>query len=171
MRAAPFLVLILLGCSVARHPEPRAVVEQFYATVRSEKVSGAPTAEQLAALTPYLSDSLRTLLAAARQLHDADGKRAPDEKPAFADGDLFSSLFEGPTSAKVVEDSLRGADHAVRVEMTDAGAAPPTTWVDVALVTEQRGAWVIGDIEYGGSWDFATRGTLAGQLRSALAAP
>jgi len=171
MRRTPILVLALLGCTVARQPEPRTVVEQFYAAVRSEKVSGAPTRAQLGALAPYLSDSLRSLLAAARQLHDADAQRAPDEKPAFADGDLFSSLFEGPTSIKVVEDSTRGAAHAVRVEMSYAGVQPPTTWIDVALLTQQRGQWVIGDIEYGGTWDFAVRGTLAGQLRSALAVP
>lgn len=171
MRSVPILLLALLDCTVARHTEPRTVVDQFYTVVRTEQVSGAPTAAQLAVLAPYLTDSLRALLAAAGRRHDADVARAPDEKPLFADGSLFSSLFEGPTSFQVIEDSARGPDHAVRVTMTNTTSQPATTWVDVVLVTEQRGQWVIGDIEYGGTWDFAPRGTLAGQLRSALTAP
>jgi len=42
------------------------------------------------------SNTLRSLLVAARKRDESDAARAPDEKPSFAEGDLVSRLFEGP---------------------------------------------------------------------------
>ena len=96
------LCLVVIGvigaCTSASTDTATSVVEKFYATTIAQKVTGAPTAAQLAALSPLLSDTLRALLDAARRRNEADVARAPDEKPAFADGDLFSSLFEGPSA-------------------------------------------------------------------------
>ena len=169
MRRAILLAVALVGCQSSR-PDPAAVVERFYATTTASRVSGAPTPEQLAALAPYISDSLRGLLAAARRRHDVDMARSPDDKPSFTEGDLFSSLFEGPTTVRVAADTLRGSSHAVTVRMTHRGADPAITWSDVAIVTAEHGRWVIDDIEYGGTWDFAPRGSLRAQLASGLGA-
>lgn len=167
MRRAVRLIVVLAACHSAGAAEPATVVTRFYAAIQSARVTGAPDAAQLARLAPFLSDSLRTLLAAARQLHDADVARAPGEKPSFAEGDLFSSLFEGPTTVAVAADSVRGPTHRVTAQMSYAGGGP-TAWTDVVVLREQRGHWVIDDIEYGGHWDFAAAGTLRGQLSAAL---
>lgn len=134
-------------------------------------VSGAPTKEQLTTLSPYLSDTLRALLVAARKRNEADVARAPDEKPSFAEGDLFSSMFEGPNAADVLADSTRGAGRVATVRMTYTGAQPPITWVDHVMLTHQGGQWVIDDVVYGGTWDFASKGTLRGSLLAALTGP
>lgn len=169
MRHAFWMVLALLGCRPAASEAPQ-VVERFYAELRSARVTGAPTAEQLARLAPYLGDSLQKLLAEARRLHDADETRAPDEKPAFADGDLFSSLFEGPTVVKVEGDSgQNGESHRVLAHMSFDSAPAPTTWTDTAIVAPEDGRMVIQDIRYGGNWDFALKGTLRDQLTGARA--
>lgn len=170
MRTSRLLTLLIVGaCQSA--PSAKTVVEQFYAAVIAGRVTGAPTAEQLASLTPYVSDTLRALLAAARQQHDADAARSPDEKPAFADGDLFSSLFEGPSAVEVVADSARGPQRVLVTRMTYGGAEPPVTWTDRVIVTTERDRPVIDDVEYGGQWGFASKGTLRTSLESALAAP
>lgn len=165
------LALLLPGCRPASTtaPTPGTVVTAFYSATIGTPSFGPPTPGELAVLGPMLSDTLRALLLAARELHDSDLARAPDEKPAFADGSLYSSLFEGPTTAAVVADSARGAAHAVSVRLTYSGATPPVSWTDVALVIEEGGHFVIDDIEYHGTWDFANRGTLRQMLTRALA--
>ena len=85
-------------------------------------------------------------------------------------GDLFSSLFEGPNAVEVLTDSARGPARVATVRMTHNGANPPTTWIDHVVLIQQRGRYVIDDIEYGGQWDFASKGTLRSTLVTALGA-
>jgi hypothetical protein len=172
VRRRSLLVLsIIVGCQQPSTPTATSVVEQFYRTAIADSVSGAPTEKQLAALAPYLSDTLESLLVAARKRNEADMARAPDEKPSFAEGDLFSSLFEGPNAAEVVADSARGQARVASVRMTYNGASPAVTWTDRVVLVQQNGRYVIDDIEYGGNWDFATKGTLRSTLVAALANP
>lgn len=169
MRARQLLLMVLPLGACQTTPSPQTVVEQFYAATIAGRVAGAPTPEQLATLAPYLSDTLQKLLSAARRQHDADVARSPDEKPAFADGDLFSSNFEGPNAVEVIADSARGAHRVVSTRMTYRGADPVLTWVDRVVVTTERDRPVIDDVEYGGQWGFASKGTLRKSLEAALA--
>ena len=171
MRARQLLLLLIPLGACQTKSSTTTVVEQFYATTIGAQMTGAPTPEQLTTLTPYVSDTLRALLAGARRQHDADAARSPDEKPAFADGDLFSSLFEGPNAAEVVADSARGDQRVVLVRMTYRGAEPAVTWIDRVVLTTERDRPVIDDIEYGGQWGFASKGTLRKSLEAALAPP
>ncbi|HUQ80769.1 MAG TPA: hypothetical protein VM076_06520 [Gemmatimonadaceae bacterium] len=167
----PLAVLVFVACTSSSPDTATAVVERFYASTIAQKVNGAPTSAQLAALAPYLSDTLRALLDAARRRSEADAARAPDEKPAFVEGDLFSSLFEGPNAVHVIADSARGDQRVATVRMTATSANPPVTWTDRVVLTKSAGRFVIDDIEYGGSWDFANKGGLRASLVSGLATP
>lgn len=171
MRVFGLLALLVVGCTTASTDSATVVVQRFYAATIAQRVSGAPTAAQLATLAPFLSDTLRALIDAARRRNEADATRAPDEKPAFADGDLFSSLFEGPNAVDVLADSARGALRVATVQMTSTGANPPLTWVDHVVLAKQGGRFVIDDVEYGGQWDFANKGSLRASLASALTSP
>jgi hypothetical protein len=51
-----------------------------------------------------------------------------------------------------------------------APSAKPATTDRVVLVM-QNGRYVIDDVEYGGKWDFATKGALRSTLAAALANP
>ena len=165
------LALTLLGCNPVGEPNASDVVRQFYAATINANVTGAPTAEQLATLSPYLSDTLRSLLAAARKRSEAEAAKSPDEKPSFVEGDLFSSLFEGPNAVEVLPDSVRGEHRVATVKMTANAANPPVTWVDRAILVKQGDRYVIDDIEYGGAWDFANKGSLRATLVSGITAP
>ena len=174
MHRRRFLVLsaLLVGCqSAPEQPSARTVVQEFYAAVIAQRVNGAPTAAQMTALTPYLSDTLRALLTAARQRSEADAARDPNEKPAFVDGDLFSSLFEGPNVVEVVADSAQGEHQIATVRMTSNTANPPVVWTDRVVLTKERGRFVIDDVEYAGTWDFANKGRLRESLVAGLATP
>lgn len=161
-------LLAAVACQRQSSPETRDVVQQFYTTLSANRITGAPTDRQLAKLSPYLSDTLRALLTAARRRSEADAARAPNEKPAFAEGDLFSSLFEGPNAVEVIADSAHGSVRVATVRMTYTRAAPVVTWVDRVALVKERGRYVIDDIEYGGEWDFANKGTLRSTLAVAL---
>jgi hypothetical protein len=162
---------VLVACQSAPATTPASVVDSFYAASIASGRSGAPSPEELAVLAPYLSDSLKALLVAARGLYEAARVQAPGDKPPFADGSLFSSLFEGPTAVSVVGDTARGATHAVTIRMTYAGADPPVIWTDQVLVVREHGRFVIEDVVYGGDWDFANKGTLRSALAAALINP
>ena len=167
-RYALLCVLWAAGCESAPAPNATAVVQQFYRAAIADHVSGAPTAQQLATLAPFLSDTLHALLVAARKQNQADVARAPDEKPSFAEGDLFSSLFEGPNAVEVLADSARGPARVATVRMTYTGANPAVTWIDHVVLTLAGRRYVIDDVEYGGQWDFASKGSLRSSLVSAL---
>jgi hypothetical protein len=144
------------------------VVDSLFQIRKPIQAAGAPTPEQLARMAPYLSAELRDLLAQAHALHQREVAAHPDEKPAFADGDLFTSLFEGPSSFTVGADSTAGAEHRISVHFTYEGATPPTVWNDQVVVRSENGRFVVGDVLYGGSWDFANRGSLVSSLQTAL---
>lgn len=155
-------------------------VRALFAALDSAPVFGAPTDADLQRLAPYLSADLMERLRQARALRDAAATAFPGEKPPFADGSLFTSLFEGPTSFAVGLDSLlrdpKGvvpddyADHLVTVRFTHASPGDTARWEDRVLVTRSGNRWVVADIRYGGSWDFAAQGSLMGILRTALEA-
>ncbi len=160
MHRVALLLVALVGC---RSASPAEVVDRFYRELRTQQVTGAPTPDQLMRLSPYLGDSLEKLLTEARRQHDADLAREPNEKPAFAEGDLFSSLFEGPSSVK----AETGAGERVLVHMS----RDSTRWTDTILVGTENGKVVIQDIRFGGTWDFALKGTLRAQLSGTRAGP
>lgn len=158
---------------------PERVVADFYAALAAQRPSGAPTDAQRAALAPLLSAELTGLLQRADAARTAARAAAPTEKPPFTDGDIFSSLFEGPTGFAVGA-AVPGADAPggrlgdLRVPVTlthSADAATggkATTWTDTVLLREENGRFVVADIAFGGDWDFANKGSMLSALRAGL---
>ncbi len=171
MRLLSAIPLLMLACRPQPVPASADVVEQFYGILISSGTTGAPTPAALATLAPLLSDTLEALLAGARRRFERDSATTPDEKPAFAEGDLFSSLFEGPSSAVVTGDDSGRSARRVTVRLEHAGSTPPLTWSDTVVLIRERDRYVIDDVIYGGDWAFAARGTLRAGLASALGPP
>jgi len=161
-------IAALLGSCAKPANTPEATVEAFYALRIESKVIGVPTAAELKAFAPYLSEELRGLLEQARKRHDDDVARTPADKPSFADGDLFSSLFEGPTSFKVGADEVTGDIHRISVQLAYDRQQPVMSWTDKAVVKLENGKPIIADIEYGGNWEFGNKGALVSMLKNAL---
>jgi hypothetical protein len=160
---------LVLSCATRERGDAGAVVTQLYGTLIRLHVSGAPTPEALDSLSPFLSAELTKLLHDARAMHDADERRAPDEKPAFADGDLFTSLFEGHRRLEIAGDSVQpDGSHRVAVHFTYDAAPPPVQWTDHVIVKGEGGRLVVSDVEYGGDWPFANKGSLVASIRAAL---
>ena len=161
---------LLAGCGsrpAAPAAAAAAVVDSLYRIRQPFQGSGAPTAAELASMRPWLSADLQTLLVRADSLRSAEAAAAPDEKPSFADGDLFTSLFEGPTTFEVTASEVTGADSAgyrVPVHFTYHDNNTAQRWVDTALVLVEAGRLVVSDVRYGGNWDFANKGSLLNSL-------
>jgi hypothetical protein len=115
-------------------------------------------------VAPYLSQHLQALLERAWQKREQDLKQTPEEKPTLAEGDLFTSLFEGPSSFEVLSTETLAHEYAVTVRFNHKSGGEQSTWKDVVRVANKQGKPVIVDVEYGGNWDFAPKGTLVSTL-------
>lgn len=163
--------MLALACAPAGERDAGAVVRGLYTILIDSAVTGAPTAGQLAAMATFLSAELRSLLRDAAALRDAEAAAHPDEKPPFVEGDLFTSLFEGPASLVLEASGAGAASRRVVVRLTDDRPTPAVTWTDTVMVTEEGGRLVVADVRYGGTWAFANQGSLLASLHAGLHPP
>lgn len=174
MRKSILAVLISL-IAAAAHAErtPVDVVGGFYAERIKSNSTGAPTGRELVAFSSYLSPELVCLLSAALRYNEQFAKTHPDDKPPFAEGDLYSSVFEGPTRFKVGAATLDGDTYSVRTRfyLDDGDSQDDKGWEDVAELTRYRNRWLIADISYQGGFEFGNHGRLTESLRSVLQHP
>lgn len=163
MRRLFLLLPLLAACAPKAKVEPAAVVEMFYAHLLTYPVTGAPNQGDLPRIAPYLSDSLLAELTRAGHLRDSAARAHHDAKPPFAEGDLFTSMFEGPTAFYVM--ATRDAPAAVLVHFEHRDSMSSTEWVDTVLVARRDTSWVVTDIAYGGTWPMANKGRLRENLK------
>ena len=164
MRLSPLLLLLALSaCRPAPRVAPGAVVEAFYAELLTHPIFGPPDASAFPRIAPFLGDTLKLRLLAARTAVETATKAAPGEKPPYADEDLFSSLMEGPTSF-YVKATGEGKRTIVIVQFENRQGHQAVQWVDTAYVVPSDTTWVIDDIHFGGTWPMAARGTLLQRL-------
>jgi hypothetical protein len=162
--ASFFLVAIVLPAfSVdpkVDHGNPETVARVFYSELRRLGVSGLPGEEDWAHLKPFCSETLGAALDLAVKEQIEFMRKNPDEKPPWIEGDLFSSLFEGPKQFVVGGAVIKGETAEVPVECTHTEGGETVKWSDTLLLVKEGGKWLIDDVSYGGTWDFANSGTL-----------
>ena len=134
------------------------VASEFYEAYLKTSESGLPSQESMKKLSRFFSQKLNQLLAEAKRKQADHAKQYPNEKPPLIEGDLFSSLFEGPTGYSV--ESVSSKNGFCRVVIRFVHADPqiengkPSSWKDAVIVKQENGRWVIDDIEYLGEWEF-----------------
>jgi len=150
------VLLALSGCA----PQPTSAVEDavhaFYAA--------RPTHRDVA--RGLLSQGLAVQLAAAIAAEDHDRARVkasafPDEKPMLIEGDIFTSLYEGQTRARVEQVELNDGRALARVAFENT--AYDIAWTDRVALVDENG-WKIDNVIYG------RKGAAQPDLRAALAA-
>jgi hypothetical protein len=148
---------------------PEILVKRFYATYFETRPSGLPTEAELKILSPYFSSELTALFVRARKYQADYRKRHPDDKPPLIEGDLFSSLFEGPTRFEVgpVEEMDQRSKVTVRFSYVDPRAPKDIfRWKDAVIVRRQGNRLVIEDIEFLGDWPFKIGDRLSEVLKN-----
>lgn len=169
--AAALVVLTGCGAQPAVTSPASAIVDSLYRARHPFQGSGAPTSADLAVMRPWLSTELATLLQQADSVRSAESAAHPDEKPPFVEGDLFSSLFEGPEMFATRDNEVAGSASTgfmVPIHFTFSDHTTAQKWADTVLVIPENGKFVVSDVRYGGNWDFANKGSLLENLRSSL---
>ena len=154
------------GCAPKGSTTPSQTAMQLYAMLDALGVRGVPDEDALRALRPFLTDSLADALAHADAERRVAVQEAPDDKPPFADGDPFSSLFEGRTEARPDTVVMRGDTALVVMAFSNKTQRPAVNWRDTIVVTPFNGRLVVADIRYGAGWEFGFTGRLLEGLYS-----
>ena len=99
---------------------------------------------------------------------EARFKAKNKDSPPLIEGDIFSSLFEGPTAAKV--GTCRGDEKIAHCGATLTRQDPgqkPVTWVDTLKLVND-GGWKVDDVAYDANFAFGNTGTLTQMLTMTL---
>ena len=169
IRKAAFASLFLLVAGPAGADDAMtAAAAGFYSLAAGKGISsaGIPDTGGRARLAPLLTARLNQALAAAASAQTrftAKNKGAP---PLIA-GDIFSSLFEGPTAWRV--NSCAGDNSSARCSIAltrqDQGK-PAVSWTDT-LVLVNQGGWKVEDVAYDANLSSGNTGTLSQMLKMA----
>lgn len=90
----------------------------------------------------------------------------PDEKPPWADGDLFTSLFEGAQSFRLGRPTAHGDRTEIPVHLVYRNGGSTTRWSDVLVMVRNRNRWLVWDIRLKGQWAFKSGDSLRTVLKS-----
>lgn len=154
MRAQLIAWLVLLGLFAAfgcSSDSPSTPVSEFYALYLKLHPSGLPTQEETQAMAPYLSERLLQLIDKARSCQDTYKREYPEDKPPWADGCLFASLFEGPTHFKITHVAVN-SDGTSTVSIHFSYKT--TEWEDSVIVRKEANRFVIDDFVMSGEGPF-----------------
>ena len=144
---------------------PAAVAMDFLAMHQRFGNSGLPDRGSMNAYAAFLCPDLSNAIRAAQVRQEQFKASHPDEKPPLVEGDLFSSLFEGPETFAVTDTRIDGGKAQVDLAMTHGEGAGTTRWNDTYLFDMDDGIWCLSDVEYHGKWPFANKGSLSGTLQ------
>jgi hypothetical protein len=140
------------------------VADGFYRVHQASSQDGIPDAALLAKYAPYISPGLNSLLDSANAA-EARFAQVNKDSPPLAEGDLFSSMFEGVTAFHVGACRADGQNAQCAVDMIydDSKKNPsdkPVHWIDTAYLVKAPDGWRLDDIGYGGNWDFGNKGRM-----------
>ncbi|CQD34656.1 lipoprotein [Yersinia mollaretii] len=135
---------------------PDQVAQQFY-DLRVQQIgnhSGLPDDNLSAQFRPYLSQPLYEMIQNARK-QAGTRTTAQVNKTQAINGDIFTSLREGSTSANVASASTIPNTDArnipLRVNLTHQSAGGQSvTWQDEVLMIREGTCWVVDDIRFMG---------------------
>ena len=165
--------LSMAGCSGVSISESPAddidvPVERFIDFYFNEYARGLPGESDLADLASFVTPELVDLFAAALRGDECYAQKNNYDGPPAVEGDLFSSLFEGGTSAtyRLIGQTTNAA--TFEIEWTNDSPIDPTpfVWRDRVFVVETAGGWLISDFAHLGTWEFMMSGSVSQILRA-----
>jgi hypothetical protein len=144
--------------------EMTKAADGFYAVAHTSG-SGLPDAAVRERLAPWLTPQLATLIDRA-SASEAGFMAANKNSPPLIEGDLYSSLYEGPTAFAIGTCSGDSRAGHCAVNLTyDAKGGGPIRWTDTLYLANTGDGWKVDDIGYGGTWDFGNKGRLSETLK------
>ena len=165
IRLTFWLMLLLILPACKKESDPVKFVTEFYTVCLKEKPRGLPSDDQLMKLSPFLSEQLIVLFINAKNDQRKFIKDYPDEKPPLIEGDLFSSLFEGPGEFQVSHRETHGDSLRIFVNFSYSDPEHPGDifqWTDAVILEKRNDSFMIVNIEFSGDWPFKTGNDLLG---------
>lgn len=156
------LLLVTSALAAEGKRDIERAADAFYKVYLKVQPSGVPRESEQQKFSPYISASLAKLLKQADQAERKYYRATKGQSPPLAEGDLFTSLFEGAAAFKVLscENKTAAGSCSVELAYVDPGDQSSFKWKDrVYLVREPRG-WLVDDIEFLGNWEFMHKGHL-----------
>lgn len=143
-------------------PGVEAPVKEFLFFYFHSYKRGLPEKSQLPEMASFVTPELLRLFDAALK-GDACAGEKEGEGPSSIEGDLFSSLFEGGTSAKYNVLSESPDDALVEIDWTnDSPIDPePFSWKDQLSLVRTAEGWRISDFHHLGDWEFMMKGKVS----------
>lgn len=137
------LIAVLFGaCQNENNQVVKETSESFFSTTRMHNEIDQQS----------LSTDLAALLQQAIEAENNDAALTkagpfPTDKPMLIEGDIFSSLYEGRTTAKVK--SIRYKDNNALVVMDLENKPYHIQWIDTAVLVKEGNTWKIDNVLYG----------------------
>jgi hypothetical protein len=174
--AAVFLFAAPVAAS-AQGDDPAAAVNAFYSVYSAQHAQGLgiPDATVRLRLQPVLSPRLNKQLATAASAQARLTAKVKNAVPPVLEGDIFSSLFEGPTAWKV--GSCQQKDKTARCSValsyvpppTPGSKAKPANWTDTMVLAATAQGWKVDDVIYDAGFAFGNTGRLSEMLNMVIA--
>jgi hypothetical protein len=128
----------------------QAAVEAFYKVYDTPpRTGGLPNATQRTRYATVLSPRLMQLLGQAQAAQIRFDRKVRGAAPPLIEGDIFTSLFEGPTSWTV--GTCAGDARTAQCPVTmihQAAGQQPTQWRDTLVLVASAGGWKVDDVIY-----------------------
>ena len=176
MKTLALTLVLMLAPVAAQAQDAGAAANTFYTTALAlPRTGGIPAPSARARLQPLLSARLNGLIAQAATA-EARFRAANKFAPPFLEGDLFSSLFEGPVSFRVGACTPAAAAQRCRIQFNRPpmpgarGPARPADWGDDLLLVNEGGGWKVDDVDYRGGFAFGNTGLLSQSLAMVIRA-
>jgi hypothetical protein len=163
--------LLLAACGAASNTadpasDVKAPVERFLAFYFEQYHRGLPGESQLPDLASFVTPEMLGLFEAALRGEDCYMEKRNYEGPPPVEGDLFSSLFEGGTSATYQLISRESDKATFEIEWTHDSPVSdgPFSWKDRVFLVKTVDGWRIADFAHDGDWEFMQDASVAGIL-------
>jgi hypothetical protein len=166
-----FAALLLVTAPAAADEAMQAAANAFYTVYGSlPRQGGLPNATARMRYAKVLSPRLNRMLTQAQAAQVRFDRKVKGAAPPLIEGEIFSSLFEGPTRW-TVGTCTGGADSArCPVAMVHlAPGQPPVKWTDTLVLVRSDGGWKVDDILYDAHLGGGNTGRLSSLLGMALA--
>lgn len=133
--------------------DPASAVQKFLHAYQPLAGSGLPKPPQLATLANNLHPDLAQTLAITSSLQAASHCEGP---PAIQ-GDLISSLSEGPNASEVLACRVWPSAASCRVRFTYHGTPEGVRWTDTIELRLYAERWLVHDVVPGAPWSARSR--------------
>lgn len=172
--ALSLLCVLVAACatsSVTDVPvaDPETPVKRYLAFYFDDYGRGLPGKSNLPLLATFVTPELLGQFEAAIRGEECYAKKSNYEGPPYIEGDLFSSLFEGGTSATYRQISGNVDKSIFEIEWIndDKNLSPDATiWHDRVFLVRTTSGWLIADFAHDGDWDFMKDGSVSEILQA-----